>query len=270
MVTVPPFVFRGIVTTTTIEQECAGDPPARDPPVKVITWVPVPVTTPPQVLPVRKVNTNPVPVVARLSIKPRLVKAVAPTGLVNVIVNVLVPPATIWLFPLTPVKALVLVGKTFVTVIGAVAAAAFVPPCVVVNLPTGIVLVPLPTAVPTTVTVILQLPLAGIVPSVRVTERAPVETTPPAHDVVAPGIAAIETKEFVGALKSSSKVFTVKGSGEGLVIVIVRVLAPPKGIEFGANALAMESPVTPRVDDTGWSFVAPCAVVIRPAGMVFV
>jgi hypothetical protein len=54
------------------------------------------------------------------------------------------------------------------------------------------------------------------------------------------------------------------------VIVIVRILVPPKGTEFGANALAMESPVTPRVDDAGWSFVAPSAVVIRPAGMVFV
>lgn len=54
------------------------------------------------------------------------------------------------------------------------------------------------------------------------------------------------------------------------MIVIVSTLVPPNGIEFGANALAMDSPVTPRVDDTGWSLVAPSAVVTRPAGMVFV
>jgi len=53
-------------------------------------------------------------------------------------------------------------------------------------------------------------------------------------------------------------------------MVIVSLLMPPKGMEFGTNDFEMESPVTPRDDETGWSFVAPSAVVIRPAGMVFV
>jgi hypothetical protein len=51
----------------------------------------------------------------------------------------------------------------------------------------------LPTVVPTTVTVMVQLPFAGIVPPVRVTVRAPVVTAPPAHVVLGLGIAAIET-----------------------------------------------------------------------------
>ena len=118
------------------------------------------------------------------------------------------------LLPLAPLNALPTVGTTPVTVMLAVAAAAFVPPSTVVKALAGIVLVLVPFVVLVSVTVIVQLPplpVPGIVPPVNITvvAAATAVTAPPAQVVLAAGVAATDKWEFVGEARLSVKVVTV-------------------------------------------------------------
>ena len=135
------------------------------------------------------------------------------------------------------------------TVMGAVAAVAFVPPCVVPKAPTGMVLVLVPFVVLVSVTVIVQeppLPVPGMVPPVNVTVVAPAfaVTMPPTQEVLAAGVGATDKWELVGEARLSVKFITVYGRVDGLVIVIVITVVLPDWNRRWGKSLCDGSPVT--------------------------
>lgn len=111
-------------------------------------------------------------------------------GFVTVIVSVDVPPSAIT----SDENSLVTVGGAM-TVNVALVEFEFDNSCVVVRSPTAMVFSCEPPVEDVTVTVIVQLPLAGIVPPLMFTEPAPATavTDPPLHVVVPLGVLAFTT-----------------------------------------------------------------------------
>jgi hypothetical protein len=103
------------------------------------------------------------------------------------------------------------------------------------------------------------------VPPVNVTELAVLVIVPPHW-----GLAGVpDTVRFGG--RTSVRVTPVKGAAVWLRREMPTVATPPADIVVGEKALRTVSPAcTARVSEAGAGFEIPCAVVIAPAGMVFV
>jgi hypothetical protein len=134
------------------------------------------------------------------------------------------------------VKVLLGAG-TALTVSVALAATAFEPPLVVVRPPTGMVLAYAPVAVAVTVTLMVQLPLAGMVPPARLTAVAVLLAVPTAQLVLAVPAVAVMAPGATG--KVSVNAAPVRATVLLLATVMVNTLVPPAPMVDAANDLVM-------------------------------
>jgi hypothetical protein len=162
-----------------------------------------------------------------LSVKAAPVKATA-FGFVSRMVSVEVPPTGM----LAGVNDLATSGGANVTVSELVAGVVFDPPLVVISPPAGMILSYVPPPLAVTVIVTVQLPVAGIVPPVRLTEVVVWVAVPPQVVPAVPG----RVVKPVGRL--SLNVAPVRATGLGFDRVMVRSDVPPGAMVPGTNALA--------------------------------
>ena len=229
-----PVVLRndpaGVAVTLTDMAQLRLPLPVTEPPVRLIEVSPaVAVNVPPQLLVAPGVLATCMPV-GNGSLTATPVSVVPLLGLVIVRVRVEVPPAGIDV----GLKALVIVGAAMT-----VKVAEPVPPVPpLVEVTARVVLVFEPPVVAVTLTDTAQLLLALIEPPVRLIDPSPAfgEKVPPVQVFVALGVLAT-CKPLGNVSLTATPVSPVLALG--LVIVRVRVEAPPVGIVVGLKALVI-------------------------------
>jgi hypothetical protein len=174
-------------------------------------------------------------------------------------------------------KLLAMVGGKIWMTRFAVAAVAFVPPLVVVSPPLAIVLIYVPTLVPVTFTVTLQLEFPEISPLLSLMPKSPAAKVPPLWSckvppqvfVVVKGVAT--TRPGAGVVgKVSVNVAPLRVASFELLSVIVSVEIPLGPIGLGEKLLTIVGRARiVKLAVAGAAFV-PLLEVITPTGMVFV